>query len=114
MTAVRQPIDTGRSRYRSACHGRFEDCEATPVLPDGIELIDEIRRVAPEQAERLIFLSGGAFTAQTRDQLDELGAPQLEKPVTAKELRACVMRIATETWAAADLGSLGPLGPPLG
>ena len=49
-----------------------------------------------DQAQRLIFLSGGVFTAQTRDRLNEIGAPQLEKPVTAKELRACVMRVVTE------------------
>ena len=49
------------------------------------------------QAQRLIFLSGGVFTAQTRERLAQIGAPQLEKPVTVKELRAWVTRIAEET-----------------
>jgi hypothetical protein len=40
-----------------------------------------------------IFLSGGAFTPQTRERL---GAPQLEKPVTAKELRDCLVRIVRD------------------
>ena len=44
----------------------------------------------------MIFLSGGAFTAQTRERLDQLGAPQLEKPVTAKELRACLTQIVRD------------------
>jgi len=44
----------------------------------------------------VILLSGGAFTAQTRERLDQLGTPLLEKPVTAKELRAWVAQVVTE------------------
>jgi YesN/AraC family two-component response regulator len=65
----------------------------------GIELSEELRRVAPDQAKRLIFLSGGVFTAHARERMDEIGVLQLEKPVTAKQLRACVSQVAR----AADL-----------
>ncbi len=74
---------------------RFDAIVTDVMMPNmtGIELTEELQRVAPDQAQHLIFLSGGAFTAQTRQRLDELGAPQLEKPVTARELRACLSRI---------------------
>jgi PAS domain S-box-containing protein len=81
-----------------ASGARFDAIVSDVMMPNmtGIELIEELQRVAPDQARRLVFLSGGAFTAQTRAQLDQLGILQLEKPITAKELRACVMRVAGE------------------
>ncbi|HEY0986084.1 MAG TPA: ATP-binding protein, partial [Kofleriaceae bacterium] len=78
---------------------RFDAIVSDVMMPNmtGIELLEQIQRVAPEQAGRLVFLSGGAFTAQTRERLEQLGVLLLEKPVTAKDLRATVFRIATES-----------------
>jgi PAS domain S-box-containing protein len=75
---------------------RFDAIVSDVMMPNmtGIELLEELQRDWPDQAARVIFLSGGAFTAQARERLETLGAPQLEKPVSAKELRACVSRVA--------------------
>jgi CheY-like chemotaxis protein len=77
---------------------RFDAIVSDVMMPNmtGIELIEELQRMAPDQAQRLIFLSGGVFTAQTRERLDQIGAPQLEKPVRAQELRDWVVRVAGE------------------
>ena len=61
----------------------------------GLELLDELVAIAPAQARRMLFLSGGVFTAETRARLDELGAVQLEKPVSAEQLRDAVRSAAT-------------------
>jgi PAS domain S-box-containing protein len=90
---------TGREAIDHITGGaRFDAIVSDVMMPNmtGIELVEELQRIAPDQAQRLIFLSGGAFTAQTRERLDQLGAPQLEKPISARELRACVTRILSE------------------
>jgi PAS domain S-box-containing protein len=92
----------GREALEHITRGtRFDAIIADLMMPNmtGIELVEELRRIAPDQAQRLILLSGGAFTQQTRERLDQIGAPQLEKPVTAKELRACVKQVTTEVTA---------------
>jgi CheY-like chemotaxis protein len=77
---------------------RFDAIVSDVMMPNmtGIELIERLQRVAPDQAQRVILMSGGAFTPHTRERLAQLRAPQLEKPVAAKELRDCVLRIATD------------------
>jgi CheY-like chemotaxis protein len=100
----------GREAIDHVLGGAWFDAIVTDVMmPNmtGIELTDELQRIAPEQARRLIFLSGGAFTAQAHERLRDLGAPQLEKPVTAKELRACVSRVVNDS---PDLRSPRPRG----
>jgi signal transduction histidine kinase/ActR/RegA family two-component response regulator len=91
--------ECGRAALDHIARGeRFDAIVSDVMMPNmtGLELLDELQRVAPDQAQRLVFLSGGAFTAETRERLGELRVTQLEKPVTAKELRACVLRIANE------------------
>src|SRR5262249_26216013 len=90
----------GRDALERILGGARSDAILSDVMmPNmtGIELVEELQRIAPDQAQRLIFLSGGAFTAKARERLGQLGAPQLEKPVTASELRACVKQMATQS-----------------
>jgi CheY-like chemotaxis protein len=71
---------------------RFDAIITDVMMPNmtGIELFDRLETMAPDQAMRVIFLSGGVFTAQTRTRLEAAGNPQLQKPVSSQELRACV------------------------
>jgi CheY-like chemotaxis protein len=59
--------------------------------------------MAPEQAQRVVFLTGGAFTPAAREFLDTVPNPIVEKPFDPKSLRAI---IAQFTSAAASIPSL--------
>jgi PAS domain S-box-containing protein len=78
---------------------RFDAIISDVMMPNmtGLEFLDELQRIAPDQARRRVFLSGGAFTAQTRERLEQIGVPQLEKPVTASVLRACLLKVVASS-----------------
>jgi PAS domain S-box-containing protein len=64
------------------------------MMPDmtGMDLHRELSHVAPEQANRMIFVTGGAFTDEARRFLSEPPKEHIEKPFQAANLRAIVQR----------------------
>ncbi|HEX7671357.1 MAG TPA: response regulator, partial [Polyangiaceae bacterium] len=64
------------------------------MMPDmtGMDLHRELLRIAPEQADKMIFLTGGAFTAGARRFLAETAREHLEKPFEPAALRAILQR----------------------
>ena len=71
---------------------RFDVIVCDLMMPHmtGMELHGEILGVAPDLAERMVFLTGGAFTVRARAFLDEVLNPRLEKPFTGSQLRALI------------------------
>jgi two-component system cell cycle sensor histidine kinase/response regulator CckA len=65
-------------------------CDLMMPSMTGMELHHELSRIAPEQAERMIFLTGGAFTKQAREFLSDSTREHIEKPFDAANLRAIV------------------------
>jgi len=66
----------------------------------GMELHGRVRTANPSLAERMVFLTGGAFTPEARAFLEEVQNPRLDKPFEPAALRALVA------------GILGEEGPP--
>ena len=64
------------------------------MMPDmtGMDMHTELARLAPEQANRMIFVTGGAFTAKARKFLSETPKEHIEKPFDPANLRAIVQR----------------------
>jgi PAS domain S-box-containing protein len=64
------------------------------MMPDmtGIDLHRELSSVAVEQADKMIFLTGGAFTENARRFLSEMAKEYIEKPFVPANLRAVVRR----------------------
>ncbi len=64
------------------------------MMPEmtGMDLYRKLMVVAPDQANKMIFLTGGAFTASARAFLTEPPKEYIEKPFDAANLRALVQR----------------------
>ncbi|MBA3392571.1 MAG: response regulator [Deltaproteobacteria bacterium] len=65
-------------------------CDLMMPQITGMDLHAELVRSAPDQAARVVFLTGGAFTAAGRDFLDGVPNLRFDKPFELKELRKLV------------------------
>ena len=77
-------------------------CLAEEIAPDviicdlmmpemtGMELHERLARRSPALGERMVFLTGGAFTEHAREFLNRVPNPRLEKPFDANALRSLV------------------------
>ncbi len=73
---------------------RFDLVLCDLMMPDmtGMDLHRELELVAPDQAERMLFLTGGPFTPAARQFLSDTSKEHLEKPFDAANLRGIVQR----------------------
>jgi signal transduction histidine kinase len=71
---------------------RFDVILCDLMMPQmtGMDLHTELLRVAQDQAARMIFLTGGAFTPRARAFIDETSNQFIEKPFDAIHLRAII------------------------
>jgi PAS domain S-box-containing protein len=65
-------------------------CDLMMPQITGMELHAAVLRIDPEQARKIIFMTGGAFTTAAREFLDASSNPRLEKPFDLKSLRSLV------------------------
>ncbi|HEX4476571.1 MAG TPA: response regulator [Polyangiaceae bacterium] len=65
-------------------------CDLMMPIMTGMELYAALKETVPDQAERIVFLTGGAFTPRARAFLDEIPNARLEKPFEAQTLVAIV------------------------
>ena len=82
--------DAAEVRDRIAGGERFDAILCDLMMPSmtGMELHAAVARIAPDQAGRMVFMTGGAFTASARQFLAEVPNPRLEKPFDAANLLA--------------------------
>lgn len=83
----------GEALDRIVAGERFDVILCDLMMPkmSGIELHAALCGVAPDQAARIIFLTGGAFTARGRDFLGAIPNRWMGKPFDVHELRALVL-----------------------
>jgi signal transduction histidine kinase len=68
-------------------------CDVTMPEQSGADLHAELLRRMPEQAERMVFLTGGAFTPRARAFLEQVSNRCVEKPFESVALRALCARM---------------------
>jgi CheY-like chemotaxis protein len=69
-------------------------CDVMMPGMNGIELRERIQAVSPEQAARIVFVTGGALLPHVRALLERVPNTWLEKPIEVEALREFVRRRA--------------------
>jgi two-component system cell cycle sensor histidine kinase/response regulator CckA len=62
------------------------------MMPDmtGADFFRELNEIAPAFAKRIVFMTGGAFTPESRAFIDEISNPRIEKPFDRQALNAAL------------------------
>jgi CheY-like chemotaxis protein len=67
-------------------------CDLMMPLMDGIELHRRLSLTCPEEAERMVFMTGGGMTARVEAFFRRVPNPLLDKPIDLDGLRALIER----------------------
>ena len=67
-------------------------CDVMMPGMTGCDLHEKLLRVAPDQARRMIFVTGGATTAEARAFVETVPNPVLGKPFEVEALRELIER----------------------
>jgi CheY-like chemotaxis protein len=65
------------------------------MMPEmtGLQLHAQLEKIAPEMARKVVFLTGGVFTASMRQALAERPNRRLDKPLAPSRLLALVREL---------------------
>ena len=87
--------DAREARDRVTSGERYDLILCDLMMPEmtGMDLHAELTRAAPEQASRMIFVTGGAFTQTALEFLARVPNERLDKPFDARSLRTLVQRL---------------------
>ena len=78
-----------------AADARFDAILCDLMMPEmsGIEFYQQLSRTAPAYLNRVVFLTGGAFTERARGFLATVSQPHLEKPLREQDLRRAIEEV---------------------
>ncbi len=74
---------------------RFDAILCDMMMPEmtGMDLHEELSKFAPDQARRMVFVTGGAFTQAARTFLASVPNPCVHKPVDPVSLHEAVLKV---------------------
>ena len=94
------PVTRAREALERLASGEHFDvilCDLMMPEMSGIEFHEHLARSAPEYLDRIVFMTGGAFTDEARHFLESVGRPHIEKPYTEATLRRAIQGIVDLT-----------------
>jgi hypothetical protein len=59
-----------------------------------MDLHQTLSGTRPDVAERMIFMTGGTFTPRSREFVDKVKNPCLDKPIDVKKVRSIIAALA--------------------
>jgi CheY-like chemotaxis protein/anti-sigma regulatory factor (Ser/Thr protein kinase) len=74
----------------------FVLCDVMMTEMDGLDFREQLAKVKPELFDRVVFMTGGAFTFREQERLSEVTVPVLQKPLKVKELLEALHRVQDE------------------
>jgi PAS domain S-box-containing protein len=88
-------VESGREALKRMASERYDVIFTDMRMPelDGRALYREIEQQWPEQAERVVFVTGDTLTATLRDFVDATGRPVIEKPFLPSDVRRVVVEV---------------------
>jgi len=87
------PMTSARAALaRLASGDRFDVILCDLMMPEmsGMEFHEKLFRIAPDQAAAIVFMTGGVYTAASREFLDHTTNRCIEKPFDMAQLRALI------------------------
>jgi PAS domain S-box-containing protein len=74
---------------------RFDVIVCDVMMPElsGMDVHERLAAIAPDQAERMLFMTGGAFTQRARTFLASVKNPKLDKPFTSRALHRAIAEL---------------------
>lgn len=94
-----EEVDGGRAALEALTSDAPYDvilCDLMMPDVDGAAILEHIQATAPELEERLVFISGGAFTPRSARVVDS-GHLVMEKPIDQAKLLAAIARVAAKS-----------------
>ncbi len=92
LVATTDPVDAVE-RVRSGLRFDAILCDLMMPTMSGMEVYESIRGIEPEQARRIVFMTGGAFTPRALEFLASVSNARIEKPLERSSLRAAIRSI---------------------
>ncbi len=90
-------VASGRDALHFLATEPFDVVFLDVMMPDmtGVEVYQRLSETQPDVVPRIVFLTGGAFTAEAREFLESVPNPQLGKPFDGQQIRDVAVEIAS-------------------